>query len=63
MIKVLKKAKIKKITCSECEAILSYEEEDINKRVFFNPSGDSEVRECIICPECEENIYIGEIQR
>ena len=63
MIKVLRKGKIKKIACSECESILSYEVENINKRAFLNIFGEYEIREYIICPECKENIYIGEIKR
>lgn len=53
MIKVLIEGKRKKIQCTDCEALLSYEEEDIQQ----SPTAFS--KQYIVCPQCQSAIYIG----
>ena len=56
MIKVLIEGKRKKIQCTDCEALLSYEEEDIQQ----SPTTFSDhYQQYIVCPQCQSAIYIG----
>ena len=57
MIKVLVEGKRKKIQCTDCEAILSYEQEDIKQSsAAFH---DNHYQKYIICPQCQSTIFIG----
>lgn len=63
MIKVLEHG-IRKITCSNCKAKLQYEQEDIQKvEVQDDILTDGEIRKYIICPECDNEIFLTPIRR
>lgn len=63
MIKVLEHG-IRKITCPYCKARLQYESGDIQKvEIEESILTDGEVRKYIICPDCEETIFLTPIKR
>ena len=63
MIKVLEHG-IRKITCPNCKARLQYEQEDIQEiEVQDNILTDGEIRKYIICPDCDETIFLNPIRR
>ena len=63
MIKVLEHG-IRKITCPYCKAKLTYEQEDIQEvKVQDNILMDGEIRKYIICPDCNETIFLTPIRR
>jgi uncharacterized protein YbaR (Trm112 family) len=58
MIKILEHG-IRKITCPNCKAKLQYEQDDIQEtEVQDNILTDGEVRKYIICPDCDEIIFL-----
>ena len=63
MIKVLEHG-IRKITCPNCKAKLQYEQEDIQEvEVQDNILTDGEIRKYIICPDCDETIFLTTLKR
>ena len=63
MIKVLEHG-IRKITCPHCKAKLQYEQEDIQEvEVQDDILTDGEIRKYIICPDCENEIYLTPIKK
>ena len=58
MIKVLKHG-VKKVTCPNCMAKLQYEQEDIQEEIIPALLGDDEIRQYIICPDCEDKIILN----
>ena len=63
MIKVLEHG-IRKITCPYCKAKLQYEQEDIQEvKVQEDILTDGEIRKYIICPDCDNVIYLTPIKR
>lgn len=63
MIKVLEHG-VRKITCPYCKAKLQYEQEDIQEvEVQDNILIDGEMRKYIICPDCEETIFLIPVRR
>ena len=62
MIKVLKHG-VKKVTCPSCMAKLQYEQEDIQEEIIPSLLGDDEIRQYIICPDCEDKIFLNPIRR
>lgn len=64
MIKVLEHG-IKKVTCPNCKAKLQYEQEDIQVKrdsADFMFDEENEVK-FIICPDCDETIFLTPIKR
>ena len=51
MIKIIKPGTKKKVTCKECGCLFSYESEDIKSNL-------SRSANYVICPQCEEKVYI-----
>lgn len=62
MIKVLEHG-IRKITCPNCKAKLQYEQEDIQEEVQDDILTDGEIRKYIICPDCDNEIFLTPIRR
>lgn len=62
MIKVLEHG-VKKVTCPHCKAKLQYEQEDIQEDVQDDILTDGEIRKYIICPDCDNEIFLTPIQR
>ena len=63
MIKVLEHG-VRKITCPYCKAKLQYEQEDIQEvKVQEDILTDGEIRKYIICPDCDNVIYLTPIKR
>ena len=63
MIKVLEHG-IRKITCPNCKAKLQYEQEDIQEvEVKDNILNIGEIRKYIICPDCNETIFLTPINK
>lgn len=62
MIKVLEHG-VKKVTCPHCKAKLQYEQEDIQEEVQDDILTDGEIRKYIICPDCDNEIFLTPIQR
>jgi len=64
MIKVLEHG-IRKITCPHCKAKLQYEQEDIQVKrssADFMFDEENEVK-FIVCPDCENEIYLTHIKK
>ena len=62
MIKVLEHG-IRKITCPNCKAKLQYEQEDIQEVEIQDNILDGEIRKYIICPDCDETVFLNPIKR
>lgn len=68
MIKVLEPGRIKKCTCNNCGAILSYDEkEDILKsnvpaQLLGNSVGVSYIKKYIVCPQCKNEVVLSSIR-
>ena len=63
MIKVLEHG-IRKITCPYCKARLQYEQEDIQQvEVQDNILTDEEIRKYIVCPDCNETVFLTPVRR
>ena len=62
MIKVLEHG-VKKVTCPHCKAKLQYEQEDIQEEVQDDILTDGEIRKYIICPDCDNEIFLTPIRR
>ncbi len=63
MIKVLEHG-VRKITCPNCKAKLQYEQEDIQEvEVQDTILTDGEIRKYIICPDCDETIFLTPVKR
>lgn len=61
MIEIIKAGTKKKITCHECGAVLSYEDEDIktetNPQDRWNPD-----KQYIVCPQCDSVIVLKAVR-
>lgn len=57
MIKIIKAGTRKKIECSECVAVLSYEAEDIETTAINQQNGWSD-EQYITCPQCKTEILL-----
>ena len=62
MIKILEHG-IRKITCPNCKAKLQYEQEDIQEVEVQDSILNGEIRKYIICPDCDETIFLIPIKR
>lgn len=61
MIEIIKAGTKKKITCHECGAVLSYEDEDVkterNPQDRWNPD-----KQYIVCPQCNSVIVLKAVR-
>ena len=65
MIKVLEHG-VRKVTCPYCKAKLQYEQVDIQEveiEVQDSVLTDEEIKKFIICPDCNETIFLNHVKR
>ena len=59
MIKIIKQGKIYTIACNCCEAIMTYEKEDIKQTMIkANPHLSHKINSYIECPQCRNKIIL-----
>ena len=59
MIKIIKPGKFHTATCSYCEAIMTYEKEDVKQTTIkVNDFLHHKVNSFIICPQCKNKIIL-----
>jgi cytidine deaminase len=51
------KAKRKRVTCSECTAVVEYVPNEVESR-SYTVMGDSSGHQCVKCPHCKAAIVI-----
>lgn len=68
MIKVLEPGRIKKCTCNNCGAILSYDEKEdilessIPARFLGDSTGVCRIKKYIVCPQCKNEVILSSIR-
>ena len=59
MIKIIKPGKIFTVICNYCEAIMTYEKEDIKQTIIkVNPHLSHKINSYIECPQCKNKIIL-----
>lgn len=59
MIKIIKQGKVYTAICNCCEAIMTYEKEDIKQTMIkANPNLSHKINSYIECPQCRNKIIL-----
>lgn len=62
MIEIIKRGTKKTCTCDNCGCIFSYEDEDIEVKLYhafdISQIADDEYKELVRCPQCDEKIIL-----
>ena len=62
MIEILHEGTKNRIKCAFCEALLSYQQEDIKEKEHYRSQRDLYILKYITCPQCLSKNYLEDKQ-